>query len=200
MHREQRVHLEFPERPTQSSIRLRRSARRFLFIHDPGLILKEVMTRKMGNPTLLTREGYERLQQELVYLQRVRRSEVAEHIRVAKEEGDLSENAGYDAAKEEQAFVEGRIMTLEAILKNVQFIENNGHRDRVALGCTVTVQEDGYDPETFRLVGSTEADPSKGRISNESPLGRALLGCSVSDVVEVNTPGGVTTFTILEIG
>lgn len=158
------------------------------------------MTKKMGNPTLLTREGYERLQQELVYLQRVRRSEVAEHIRVAKEEGDLSENAGYDAAKEEQAFVEGRIMTLEAILKNVQFIENNGHRDRVALGCTVTVQEDGYDPETFRLVGSTEADPSKGRISNESPLGRALLGCSVSDVVEVNTPGGVTTFTILEIG
>jgi transcription elongation factor GreA len=170
-----------------------------LLIHDPGLIIKEAMM-KMGNPTLLTQEGYERLQQELVYLQQVRRSEVAEHIRAAKDEGDISENAGYEAAKEEQAFVEGRIMTLEAILKNVQIIENNGHLDRVALGCTVTVQEDGYAPETFQLIGSTEADPSKGRISNESPLGRALLGRCVSDVVEVNTPGGVTTFTILEIG
>ena len=92
-----------------------------------------------------------------------------EHIRIAKEDGDLSENAGYDAAKNEQSFVEGRIMTLEVILKNAQIIENNGYRDTVALGCRVTVQEDGYEPETFQIVGSTEADPSQERISNESP-------------------------------
>jgi transcription elongation factor GreA len=178
--------------------RLRRSARRFLFIQDTGKIIKKAMMN-MQNPTFLTREGYERLQQELAYLRLVRRSEVAEHIRVAKEEGDLSENAGYDAAKEEQAFVEGRILTLEAILKNVQIIENNGHSDKVILGCKVTVQEDGYESETFRIVGSAEANPGEGRISNESPLGQALLGRRVNEVVEVNTPGGVTAFTILDL-
>ena len=90
-------------------------------------------------------------------------------------------------------------MTQEGNLKNAQIIEISGQKDTVTLGCKVTVQEDGYEPETFYLVGSPEADPSKGRISNGSPLGRALMGKGVKDTVEVNTPGGVTTFTILGI-
>jgi transcription elongation factor GreA len=153
----------------------------------------------MGETQFLTREGYEKLQEELVYLRTVKRPQVAEHIRIAKEDGDLSENAGYDAAKNEQSFVEGRILTLEAILKNAQIIENNGNKDTVMLGCRVTVQEEGYEMETFHLVGSPEADPSNGRISNESPLGRALVGKRVNDMVDVVTPGGITTFTILKI-
>jgi transcription elongation factor GreA len=154
----------------------------------------------MGEISFLTREGYEKLKNELEHLQKVRRPEIAEHIRIAKEDGDLSENAGYDAAKNEQSFVEGRIMTLEAILKNAEIIEHNGDKDAIRLGGTVTVQEDGYEPEKFQIVGSPEADPSSGRISNESPLGRALMGMRVHDTVEINTPGGVATFTILEIG
>jgi transcription elongation factor GreA len=147
----------------------------------------------------LTPEGKERLEQELEFLRKVRRPEVAEHIRLAREDGDLSENAGYDAAKEEQAHVEGRIMTLENILKNAQIIENNNHSDIVVVGSSVTVQEDGYDPETFHIVGSAEVNPMQGRISNKSPLGQALLGRSKGDNVEVNTPNGVTVFTILEV-
>ncbi len=147
----------------------------------------------------LTREGYEKLRQELEFLRNVRRPQVAEHIRIAKEDGDLSENAGYDAAKREQAFLEGRILTLEAILRNAQIIESSGQSDSIALGSTVVVQEEGYEPETFQIVGSAEADPGQGRISNESPLGQALLGMRVGDTVEVSAPGGVTTFTILEI-
>jgi transcription elongation factor GreA len=153
----------------------------------------------MGETTFLTREGYEKYKEELKYLRTVRRPEVAEHIRIAKEDGDLSENAGYDAAKNEQSFVEGRIRTLEGMLKSAQIIENSGHQDMVTLGCKVTVQEDGYEPETFHIVGSPEADPSKGRISNESPLGQALMGRRTQDTVNVITPGGVTQFTILGI-
>jgi transcription elongation factor GreA len=153
----------------------------------------------MGDPKFLTQEGYEKLNEELAYLRTVKRPEIAEHIRIAKEGGDLSENAGYDAAKNEQAFVEGRILTVEAILKNAEIIENNGHGDTVTLGCKVTVQEDGYEPETFQIVGSTEANPGVGRTSNESPLGQALMGKRVRQVVEINTPGGVSTFTILDI-
>jgi transcription elongation factor GreA len=147
----------------------------------------------------LTSEGKERLEQELEFLRLVRRPEVAEHIRIAREDGDLSENAGYDAAKEEQAHVEGRILTIENILRNAQVIENNGDSSSVAVGSTVTVQEDGYDPETFHIVGSAEVDPTQGRISNKSPLGQALLGKSVGDKVEVGTPNGVTVFSILEV-
>jgi transcription elongation factor GreA len=153
----------------------------------------------MVETSFLTREGYERLKEELTYLRMVKRPEIAEHIRIAKEDGDLSENAGYDAAKNEQSFVEGRILTLEAILKGAQIIQNSGNSDVVRLGCQVDVQEDGYDPETYQLVGSPEADPSNGRISNESPLGRALMGKRVGGTVEVNTPSGVAIFTILGI-
>jgi transcription elongation factor GreA len=160
-------------------------------------VIKEV--ENMAETKFLTHAGYERLQQELDYLRTVRRMEVAEHIRIAKEDGDLTENAGYEAAKEEQAFVEGRINTLEVILKNAQIIEGNQDSDIVYLGCQVTVQEDGYEPESFQMVGSTEANPGAGRISNVSPLGRALLGKHVGDSVEVATPGGVTVFVILDI-
>ena len=147
----------------------------------------------------MTQEGYERLNEELIHLRTVKRPEVAEHIRIAKEDGDLSENAGYDAAKNEQSFVEGRILTLEAILQNAEIIENDGRSDRVSVGSVVTVQEDGYEPETFQIVGSAEANPGEGRISNESPLGRALLAKRLGDTVEVNAPRGVVAFTILHI-
>jgi transcription elongation factor GreA len=153
----------------------------------------------MGETSYLTPEGYEKLNQELQHLRLVRRPEIAEHIRIAKEDGDLSENAGYDAAKYEQAIVEGRIRTLEGILHGAQIIDSNGQKDVVVLGCTIKVQEDGFEPEAFQIVGSPEADPSKGRISNQSPLGRAVLGKRVGDTVEVNAPVGVSSFTILAI-
>lgn len=153
----------------------------------------------MVETNYLTREGYEKLKEELKYLREVKRVEIAEHIRIAKEDGDLSENAGYDAAKYEQSMLEGRILMLEAILTNVQIIKDNGQTDVVTVGNRVTVQEEGYDPETYHLVGSAEANPSQGRISNESPLGQALLGRAVGDSVQVSTPGGVTSFVILAI-
>jgi transcription elongation factor GreA len=154
----------------------------------------------MAETSYLTREGYEKLKEELKYLRQVKRVEIAEHIRIAKEDGDLTENAGYDAAKYEQSIVEGRILTVEAILNSAQIITDNGRTDAVTVGSRVTVQEEWYDPETFHIVGSPEADPSQGRISNESPLGRTLLGKAVDDTVEVSTPGGVASFTILAIG
>jgi len=151
----------------------------------------------------LTEEGHEKLCAELEYLKTVRRREVAEKIRSAKEEGDLSENAGYDQAKEEQAFVEGRIMTLERILRTTAIIEEKGPTDEVGLGSRVTVVEVDGDwrstPETYHLVGSAEADPSNGRISNESPLGKALMGLSIGQSVQVSAPSGVLYFEIIDI-
>jgi transcription elongation factor GreA len=147
----------------------------------------------------LTPEGKARLEEELEFLLKVRRPEVADHIRIAREDGDLSENAGYDAAKEEQAHVEGRILTLENILKNAQIMETKGTSGTVVVGSQVTVQEDGYDPETFHIVGSAEVNPQQGRISNKSPLGRALLGKRKGDEVQVNTPNGVTVFTVIQV-
>jgi transcription elongation factor GreA len=153
----------------------------------------------MNETKFLTQEGFDKLKEELAYLLTVKRPQIAEHIRIAKEDGDLSENAGYEAAKNEQAFVEGRIMFLESVLKSAEIIQNDQAADWVSLGCEVTVQEEGYEPESFQIVGSTEADPSQGRISNVSPLGQALMGKRVGEVVEVNTPGGLSAFTILGI-
>jgi transcription elongation factor GreA len=147
----------------------------------------------------LTPEGKQRMEEELEFLRKVRRPEVAEHIRIAREDGDLSENAGYDAAKEEQAHVEGRILTLENILKNAQVIEKKGRSSTVVVGSQVTVQEEGYDPETYQIVGSAEVNPMQGRISNKSPLGQALLGKRKGDEVQVNTPNGVTVFAVIKI-
>ncbi|MBN1935911.1 MAG: transcription elongation factor GreA [Anaerolineae bacterium] len=153
----------------------------------------------MAEKKFLTREGYERLKQDLDYLRIEKRAEIAEKIRSAKEDGDVSENAGYEDAKHEQAFIEGRIQELEALLKSAQIIEDTGRRDRIGIGVTVVVREDGYEPETYQIVGSAEANPSEGRVSNESPLGRALLGGRVGDTVDVSTPGGVAVFKIIEI-
>lgn len=150
-------------------------------------------------PTLLTAEGKQKLEQELDHLKEIKRPQVAERIRQAKEEGDLRENAEYDDAKLEQGFVEGRIRELEYLLKNVQIIEANGS-SVIGLGSTVTIREDGTDyDETYTVVGATEASPRDGRISNESPLGRALLGKKKGNSVRVDTPGGEVLFKIVKV-
>lgn len=147
----------------------------------------------------LTPEGQQKLEKELEYLRTVRRAQVAANLKSAVEGGDLTENAGYDESKREQAFVEGRIREIEAILSTAQILTNSGQCDSVSLGARVTVVEDGGEPETYQIVGRAEADPSKGRISNESPLGRALLGRRIGDRVRVDTPAGVTWFEIIAI-
>jgi transcription elongation factor GreA len=153
----------------------------------------------MQQETFLTPEGFQKLEEELHHLKTVRRPEVAEAIHDAKMDGDVSENAGYDEAKRQQAFLEGRIMTIESMLKNAVIIESNGPSDTINLGSQVTVQEDGYEPETYVIVGSPEADPSDGRISNESPLGKALLGQRVGDRVKFKTPSGTAEMEVLRI-
>lgn len=152
-------------------------------------------------PVYLTREGLEKLKAELDYLKNVRRREVAQQIAEAKAEGDISENAGYDEAKNAQAFLEGRIRELEAQLRNAQIIEENGASDgTVNLGSTVVVREVGSDlEETYVIVGSVEVDPANGRISNVSPLGKALMGKRAGDRVTVQTPGGEIEFEVLRV-
>ncbi len=149
----------------------------------------------------LTPEGLQKLKEELEYLRTVRRPQVAKRIHDAKADGDISENAGYDEAKNEQAFVEGRIMTLEAMLKKAVIIQETGKTDEVQLGSTVTVKELGEgELETYQIVGSAEVDPLNGKISNVSPLGKALLGRRVGDRITVETPGGTLQFEVVEIG
>ncbi len=148
-----------------------------------------------AKPVPLTPEGKRRLEEELAYLVNVRRPEVAEKIHSAKMDGDIMENAGYEAAKEEQAMLEGRIAYLENLLRNVVLIENDGQSATVQLGSVVTIQEEGQDDlETYTIVGAAEADPTAGRISNESPLGKALMGRKVGDRVTVMAPGGQVRF------
>lgn len=148
----------------------------------------------------LTQEGFERLQKELDYLRTTKRAEVAERLRDALEGGELIENAELEAAKNEQSFVEGRIKELEILLSNAHLIEQNGSTDSVQVGSKVKVQEDGYDPEEYVIVGAAEADPRLGRISNESPLGKALLNQKSGDKVKVEAPGGAFEIEILSIG
>jgi transcription elongation factor GreA len=151
-------------------------------------------------PIFLTPEGRAKLEAELEQLKTVRRGEVAERIHAAKEEGDIMENSAYDEAKNEQAFVEGRIMTIEQMLKNAVMIVETRARDSVGLGSYVTVVErGGGDDEMYQIVGSAEADPTRGRISNESPVGRALLGKRAGDEVQVKIPDGVRHLKITEI-
>ncbi len=154
------------------------------------------MTEK---PTYLTPEGLEKLKAELEYLRTVRRPAIAAQIHQAKEGGDIMENSGYDEAKNIQAFIEGRIMTLEAMLRDVVVIDSSQEYDRICLGSRVKVQEEDGQPEEFLIVGAAEADPTIGRISDESPLGKALLGSRVGDRVTVQTPGGTLSFCILSI-
>jgi len=151
----------------------------------------------------LTKEGFQKLQDELDYLRKVKRQEVAERLHEAMEGGELIENAEYEAAKNEQAFVEGRIQELDALLASAKIIEENGTKkksDGVQLGMKVTIKEGNFDPETFTIVGVAEANPREGKISNESPIGKAILGHKVGESVKVETPGGTYTVKILKIG
>lgn len=146
----------------------------------------------------LTSEGEAKLRAELAELTGPRREELAKRLRSAIQMGDLSENADYHKAKEDQAFLEGRIQEIEAILRMATIIENT-QSDVVAVGSKVTIQEENFDPETFYLVGASEADPRNGKISNESPFGKALLNHKVGDVVEAQTPSGKVKLKILKI-
>jgi len=149
----------------------------------------------------LTQEGLEKVKTELEYLTTVRRKEVAQMIAEAKAEGDISENAGYDEAKTAQGFLEGKIRELENVLKHAQVIEDSEQSaDTIALGRTVIVREVGTNfKETYTIVGSMEADPVNGRISNESPVGKALLGKRIGAEAIVETPGGEINFEILSV-
>lgn len=151
--------------------------------------------------TILTAAGAEELEKQLEYLKTVARKEIAEQIKTAREFGDLSENAEYDEAKNEQSRIEGEIMRIEARLRSAQVIDENEISTRnVTLGSRVRVLEEGQDEEfVYTIVGSTEANPVEGRISNESPVGAALLGHQKDEEVEVQTPGGAIVYKILEI-
>lgn len=153
-----------------------------------------------NQPIYITHEGLQKVKDELHHLTTVRRREVAQMIAEAKAEGDLSENAGYDEAKTAQGFLEGRITELEYVVNHAQMIEDNTPTNIVAIGRTVIVREVGTDfEETYTIVGSREADPTNGRISNESPMGKALLGKKKNSKVAVSTPGGDVKFEILRI-
>ena len=150
--------------------------------------------------SFLTREGYAKLQDELDYLRTKKREEIAQRLHEAMEGGELIENAEYEAAKNEQAFVEGRIKELEILLATARVIdESQQPNGAVQVGSTVTIQEEGMDSEIYTIVGAAEANPSIGRISNESPLGRALLGKKTGDKVLVEAPQGSFTVEILKV-
>jgi len=154
----------------------------------------------MSDQPYLTAEGAARLRAELEYLKGPARAEIAWRLRAAIQNGDLSENADYHKAKEDQGFLEGRIHELEYLLKNAIIVEQNNDPKEIAeLGVRITVQEGDYPPETYVLVGAKEADPRNGRISNESPIGKALLGRKVGEEVIAETPGGPVRLKILKI-
>jgi transcription elongation factor GreA len=154
----------------------------------------------MVDVSYLTAEGEKRLRSELDELKGPARESLARRLRSAIQQGDLSENADYISAKEEQGFLEGRIQELDQVLKNAVIIDESKHiREKVDIGSHVTVQEDDYEPETYYVVGPKEADPKNNRISNESPIGRALLGHRVGDVVGVDIPDGSLKLRIVRI-
>ena len=159
------------------------------------------MTNGKHRPIYVTEEGLRTMQQELEQLRSFGREEVARRIGEAKADGDISENAAYDEAKNQQAFLEGRIMEIEQRVKRSVVIKNHDTpADRVDIGRLVTVRETGFDdPEVYFIVGSAEANPSNGRISNESPMGRSLIGKRVGDKLIVDTPGGTLEFEIVAI-
>lgn len=155
----------------------------------------------MDKKNILTYEGLKKLEDELQDLKVVKRKEVAQKIKEAREQGDLSENAEYDAAKDEQRDIEARIEQIEKILKNAEVVvEEEVDLDKINIGCQVKILDLEYDEELeYKIVGSTEANSLKGKISNESPVGKALIGASVNDVVEVETQMGVIKYKVLSI-
>src|SRR5574338_1552612 len=149
----------------------------------------------------LTKEGFQRLQDELDYLRTAKRQEVANRLHEAMEGGELIENAEYEAAKNEQAFVEGRIQELEMLLATARVIEDNG-KDKtgnIQVGSKVTIKEQGFDPETYVIVGAAEANPRDGKISNESPIGKAIIGHQAGEEVTVENPGGTYKVKIMKV-
>ncbi|MEE0434168.1 MAG: transcription elongation factor GreA [Peptococcaceae bacterium] len=155
----------------------------------------------MDEAVILTREGYENLKEELVNLKTVRRKEVAERLKQAIDFGDLSENSEYDDAKNEQSFIEGRIQTIEATLHNAKIIEDGALASGVVnIGSYVTVRDVEFDDiEEYRIVGTSEADPMQNRISNESPLGAALLGKRQGQTIQVEAPAGTLEYEIITV-
>jgi transcription elongation factor GreA len=154
----------------------------------------------MSEPIYLTAEGAEKLKLEVADLKGPQREALAARLRDAIQMGDLSENADYHKAKEDQGFLEGRIQELEYTLSNAIIVAGGtASKDIVSVGNRVTVQEDDFEPEVFFIVGAKEADPRAGKISNESPFGRALMGHRVGDLVKAETPGGTTSLKILKI-
>lgn len=147
----------------------------------------------------MTAEGKAKLEKELEDLIQVKRPEVVERIKIARGYGDLSENSEYDAAKDEQGFVEGRIKLVETMIRNAVIIEEGAEGDVVTIGRTVTFQEEDDEPETYQIVGSAEADPFEGRISNDSPIAKGLLGHTVGETVKIQTPGGEFNVKIIEV-
>lgn len=156
----------------------------------------------MAKPILLTDEGLKKLEDELEQLKTIKRKEISEKIKVALSFGDLSENSEYDEAKNEQAIIEARIATIEAMLKNVKLLDDDEiSTETINVGSKVTLKDIEFNEElTYYIVGSTEADPEKGRISDESPIGKGLLGHKNGDVVEIDAPAGVIKFEVLSIG
>jgi transcription elongation factor GreA len=146
----------------------------------------------MNDVTYLTPEGKEKLEAELKELKTNGRKELAERLKHAISMGDLSENADYHKAKEDQGFMEGRIQEIEAILRNAEVIETRSDYNEVSIGAHVTIKEGEYPPETYHLVGRKEANPRKGKISHESPIGKALLGHKVGETVDAMLPNGST--------
>ena len=155
----------------------------------------------MDKKNILTYQGLKKLEDELQDLKVVRRKEVAAKIKEAREQGDLSENAEYDAAKDEQRDIEARIEDIEKILKNAEVVvEEEVDLDKISIGCNVKILDIEFDEELeYKIVGSTEANSLKGKISNESPVGKALLGKQVGDIVKVETPGGEFEYIVLSI-
>jgi len=154
----------------------------------------------MNEQPYLTAEGAVRLKAELAQLTGPEREDLAKRLKSAIQEGDLSENADYHKAKEDQGFLEGKIQDLEYILQHAIIIEDqDGEREEINIGAHFTIQEDDHPPETFSMVGAKETDPRNGRISNESPIGRAVIGRRVGDIVAVETPNGQINLKILSI-
>jgi len=161
-------------------------------------------TATLKKPYLITSDGLKRITEELEHLSTVKRAEIAERLHRAFEDGqdeDFVDNAALEAARNEQSFLEGRIQEIEAILSNYELIdEKAGAKDTVRIGSWVTIVEEGTDePERYHLVGVAEADPVNSRISNESPLGRALVGSKVGAKVQINAPNGILTFRVAKV-
>ena len=153
----------------------------------------------MDKPVYLTAEGKATLEEELTHLKMVRRPEVADRIQQAKMDGDVSESGEYEDAKNEQAWVEGRIRTLEHMLQNSRIIQGTTGGDTIGLGSRIVIRDGEGEEYNWTVVGSAEANPRQSRISNESPVGKALMGKKKGDKVRVDTPGGVEEFTILKV-